>query len=82
LHTIFPLSAQKLTSSFIISIGACHISVKAGEISVIFAALIVVSAVGGRFEKPSTLIFLSYIFPSAKPKQENVGGENADLLIS
>jgi len=56
--------------------------VKAGEISVIFAALIVVSAVGGRFEKPSTLIFLSYIFPSAKPKQENVGGENADLLIS
>jgi hypothetical protein len=41
--------------------------------------MIIVSAIGGRFEKSSTLIFLSYIFLLAKPKQENVGEENADL---
>ncbi len=44
--------------------------------------MIVVSAISGRFKKSSTLIFLSYIFLSAKPKQENVGEENADLRIS
>ena len=38
--------------------------------------MIVVSAISGRFKKSSTLIFLSYIFLSAKPKQENVGEEN------
>jgi hypothetical protein len=42
--------------------------------------LIIVSAISGRLEKSSALI--SYIFLLAKPKQENVGEENADLRIS
>ncbi|MGH9849549.1 MAG: hypothetical protein ACREBD_06790, partial [Blastocatellia bacterium] len=36
-------------------------------------ALIIVSAIGGGLRKSSFLIFLSYIFLLAKPKQENVG---------
>jgi hypothetical protein len=32
-----------------------------------------------RFEKSSALIFLSNIFLLSKPKQENVGEENAEL---
>ncbi|MGH9853310.1 MAG: hypothetical protein ACREBD_26010, partial [Blastocatellia bacterium] len=39
-------------------------------------ALIIVSAIGGGLRKSSFLIFLSYIFLLAKPKQENVGQEN------
>ncbi|MGH9852474.1 MAG: hypothetical protein ACREBD_21775, partial [Blastocatellia bacterium] len=38
-----------------------------------FRALIIVSAIGGGLRKSSFLIFLSYIFLLAKPKQENVG---------
>jgi hypothetical protein len=45
-------------------------------------ALIADSAIDGRLEKSSALIFLSYIFLSAKPKQENVGEENAELRVS
>jgi hypothetical protein len=36
-------------------------------------ALIVISAIGGRFQNWFIHIFLSYIFLLAKPEQENVG---------
>jgi hypothetical protein len=44
--------------------------------------LIIVSVIGGNFEKPPPPIFLSCIFLSAKSKQENAGEENVDLRIS
>jgi hypothetical protein len=39
-------------------------------------AFIVVSAIVNDLRNPQVGIFLSYIFLSAKPKQENVGEEN------
>jgi hypothetical protein len=44
--------------------------------------LIIVSAISGRLEKSSALIFLSYIFLFWFCQQENVREENADLRIS